>query len=333
MRNVVPKSCIRVDPARMHEFVLEAGRAAGLPEEKAALLAKLLTENDLKGNFSHGTRAVGRYCRSMMNGQINSNPQVTTVGETEFSLLVDGDGGLGYFPCYEGTLALIEKLKKVPMGVVVTRNHGHIGAAGTYATMTLEHDLLCFITSGVQLRLSPGLPVYRAAGGSPIAFSAPAGEEPDLLLDFGTMHDLYERDPHRDEIARLAPGMVFRHIGLGAVCQTWGGLLAGLPVDQTRAERKFDGATQGALILALKISLFMQPDEFKKQMDEYVRAVRELKPVDGFDKAYLPGGPEAEYMKEFTREGIPVGPEHQAGLESIAEELGIELPWGGHACA
>ena len=327
MRNVVPESYIRVECAKMRDFVSQAGSAAGLPEEKAQLLAEILTENDLKGNFSHGTRAIGRYCRSMMAGQINNNPQVRTVGETDFSLLVDGDGGLGYFPCYEGTLALIEKLRKVPMGVVVTRNHGHIGAAGTYAAMTLEHDLLCFVTSGVQLRLSPGLPVYRAAGGSPIAFSAPAGEEPDFLLDFGTMHDLYERDPHRDEIARLAPGIVFRHIGLGAVCQMWGGLLAGLPVDQTRAERKFDGATQGALILAFKISLFMPPDEFKARMDEYVRAVRELEPVDGFSKSSLPGGQEAEYMEEFTREGIPVGPEHQAALEGLAEELGLKVPW------
>ena len=329
MRNVVPKDHVRVEAVKLREFVLEAGLGAGLPEDKAALLAELLTGSDLKGNFSHGTQAIGRYCRAMLNGQINDNPQVKIVEETENSLVVDGDGGLGYFPCYEGTLALIEKLKDRSIGILLTRNHGHIGAAAIYASLTLEHDLLSFVTSGVQLRLAPGLPVYRAAGGSPMAFSAPAGEEAGLLLDFGTMHDLYERDPHRDEIARLSPGIVLRHIGLGAICQTWSGLLAGLPVDESRAERKFEGANQGALMIAFKISLFMPPEQFKKEMDEYVRAVRKLKPVDGFDQAYLPGGPEAEHVEAFTREGIPVGPRHQMALERVAEEFGLTTPWSG----
>lgn len=55
-----------------------------------------------------------------------------------------------------------------------------------------------------------------------MSFSAPAGEEEDLVLDFGAMHDLYASSPHRDEIARLAPGTVFRAIGMGAICQSWG---------------------------------------------------------------------------------------------------------------
>jgi LDH2 family malate/lactate/ureidoglycolate dehydrogenase len=327
MSNVVPKDHIRVEAAKLREFVFKAGRAIGLPEDKAALLAELLAGSDLKGNFSHGTQAIGRYCHAMLKGQINNNPQVKVVEETENSLVVDGDGGLGYFPCYEGTLALIEKLKDKSIGILLTRNHGHIGAAAIYASLTLEHDLLSFVTSGVQLRLAPGLPVYRAAGGSPMAFSAPAGEEAGLLLDFGTMHDLYERDPHRDEIARLAPGIVLRHIGLGAICQTWSGLLAGLHVDESRAERKFEGANQGALMIAFKLSLFMPPEQFKKEMDEYVRAVRKLKPIDGLDQAYLPGGPEAEHVEAFTREGIPVGPRHQMALERVAEEFGLERPW------
>ena len=113
MRNVVPENHIRVEAVKLREFVLKAGRAVGLPEDKAALLAELLTGSDLKGNFSHGTQAIGRYCRAMLNGQINDNPQVKIVEETESSLVVDGDGGLGYFPCYEGTLALIEKLAGV----------------------------------------------------------------------------------------------------------------------------------------------------------------------------------------------------------------------------
>ena len=45
----------------------------------------------------------------MRDGKLNADPQVHTVRETPVSLLVDGDGGLGYFAAYQGTQTLIDK--------------------------------------------------------------------------------------------------------------------------------------------------------------------------------------------------------------------------------
>ncbi len=325
--NTPPIKSIRVRQEDMREFVTGIGRAAGLADNRAAQLAGWLVDNDLRGNFSHGTQQIGRYARLMLEGTINSKPEVAVVNETPVSLLVDGDGGLGYFPVYDGTLKLIEKANENNIAVLVTRNHGHFGAAGIYPRLTLDHDLMCFCTSGVQLQLSPGIPIYRAAGGSPIAFSCPAGEEDPLVLDFGTMHDLYERDPHRDQLAKIAPGLVFRSIGLGAVCQTFGGLLAGIPVDEERAGRKWEKATQGACMFVFKISLFMDPEEFKQEMDEYIRATRKLAPLEGFDESYLAGGIDAAREREYAEDGIPIGEKHKINLEKIGKELGVNPPW------
>jgi LDH2 family malate/lactate/ureidoglycolate dehydrogenase len=263
----------------------------------------------------------------MRDGELNARPDVQVVAETPVSLVVDGDGGLGYFPAYEGTIAAIEKAKAQGVAVLLTRNHGHFGAAGIYSRLTLAHDLLAFVTSGHQLNLVPGMPAFAAAGGSPMSFSAPAGDEDPLVLDFGAMHDLYADSPNRDEIARLAPGLVFRAIGLGTVCQAWGGLLAGVPLDATRARRRYAGANQGALIVAFRISLFMPPEHFKREMDEYARAVRLLRPLEGFDQARLAGGVEAARERAYRSEGIPVGPEHRQALEEVARQLGLAAPW------
>jgi L-2-hydroxycarboxylate dehydrogenase (NAD+) len=321
--NRPPKNAPRVPYAALRGFVSAAGQAVGLPPEKADLLADLLATNDLRGVFSHGSRQIATYARLMRDGVLNANPQVHTVQETPVSLLIDGDGGLGYFPAHAGTLALIDKVNAQGVGILLTRNHGHFGAAGIYARLTLPHDLLCFVTSGHQLNLSPGDPVFNAAGGSPFAFSAPTSTQDPLVLDFGTMHDLYSSDPHRDEIARLAPGVVFRSIGMGAVCQSWGGFLAGVPADPARAARVFDGANQGSLAIAFRIDLFMPPEQFKREMDEYAQRVKALRPLEGFDQAYLPGGLEAERERRWRREGIPVGPEHQQRLKALADELGL----------
>lgn len=325
--NQPPEMFTRVSPESLRAFVGRVGEAAGLPTGKAERLAGLLTDNDLRGVFSHGTRQIATYARLMRGGVLNSRPEPRVVRETAASLLIDGDGGLGYFPAYEGTLKLIEKTETQGVAVLVTRNHGHFGAAGLYARLTLGHDLLSFVTSGVQLELSPGDPVFEAAGGSPMSFSAPTLGEDPLVLDFGTMHDLYADSPYRDEIARTAPGLVFRAIGLGTVCQAWGGLLAGVPADASQAQRVFTGANQGSMVIALQISLFMAPEQFKREMDTYARAVKSLTPFTDAGRSYLPGGIEAERERAYRREGIPVGAEHRETLEAIADEFDLEVPW------
>ena len=325
--NLPPKDAIHVPHQALEAFIARAGTSVGLPEEKANLLAELLVANDLRGVFSHGSRQMATYALLMRDGKLNPRPEVGTVHETPSSLLVDGDGGLGYFAAHQGTLALIDKVLQQGIAVLLTRNHGHFGAAGLYSRLTLPHDLLCFVTSGHQLSLTPGAPVYSAAGGSPMSFSAPADREDPLVLDFGAMHDLYSSDPHRDEIARLTPGLVFRAIGMGTVCQAWGGLLAGVPLDPAQAAPRFSGANQGSLVIAFQISLFAAPDAFKCEMDAYVRQVRELQPLEGFERAYLPGGVEADRERQCRREGIPVGADHRQRLQGLADELGLEAPW------
>jgi LDH2 family malate/lactate/ureidoglycolate dehydrogenase len=68
-------------------------------------------------------------------------------------------------------------------------------------------------------------------------------------------------------------------------------------------------------------------DEFKREMDEYVRGARRMQPFPGYDRADLPGGLEWEREREWAMTGIPVGPGHRTGLEEIAGELGVDVPW------
>jgi LDH2 family malate/lactate/ureidoglycolate dehydrogenase len=213
------------------------------------------------------------------------------------------------------------------MAAMVTRNHGHIGAAGTYARMTLDHDLLTFVTSGVQLDLRPGDLVTRAAGASPMSFSAPTLHESAVVLDCGVTHGIQGDPLGRDELARIAPGLVLRALGFGAMCQAWGGLLAGLSVDANRPARPFPAANQGAMLFTFKISLFADVEKFKREMDEYVRQTRQLEPLAGTRGAYLPGGIEAELELAYRREGIPLSEPHRRELEQLAQDLSIGVPW------
>jgi LDH2 family malate/lactate/ureidoglycolate dehydrogenase len=325
--NQPTSDAIQIPHDRLHAFVMEAAARIGIPQEQATLLGQLLIANDLRGILSHGSRQMLRYAREIRADQINPKPDVRVLNETANSLTVDGDGGLGYFPAYQGTLRLIEKADREGMAALVTRNHGHIGAAGIYTRMTLQKDLLAFATSGVQLELNPGDGVHNAAGGSPMSFSAPSQDAPPLVLDVGVTHDIQGNAPHRDELARLAPGLVLRAIGFGTICQTWGGILAGLPIDSAKADRRYHAANQGAMLFAFKISLFADPEQFKREVDEFTRRVSQLTPIAGTEGAFLPGGVEASREQTYLKTGIPLGREHRSDLEALGRELGIDVPW------
>ena len=74
--NLPPETFVRVPHGDMQDFVAAVARASGLAADRAGLLGKLLTGNDLRGVFSHGTRQVCRYARMMRDGDLNVDPDV-----------------------------------------------------------------------------------------------------------------------------------------------------------------------------------------------------------------------------------------------------------------
>jgi LDH2 family malate/lactate/ureidoglycolate dehydrogenase len=325
--NVPPTEFIRVPHTDLYNFVEQACLTVNMPPEDAALLAQLLTGNDLRGVVSHGTQQIATYARLMREGILNPTPDVHIAKETAVSTIYDGDGGLGYFPAYKQTLATIEKAKREGIAIGQSRNHGHFGAAGIYTRLMLGHDLLGYVTSGHQLLLEEGAPYVTAAGGSPHSFISPANHEQSMILDYGAIHDLYVNSPNRAEISRLAPAIAFRSVGMGAICQSWGGFLAGVPVDTARSPRTWEGANQGSLTICFRIDLFISPETFKAEMDEYIQQVAKLEPLEGYNESLLPGAIEAKREREYRELGVPVGEAHRKRLEEIAQYLGIETPW------
>ena len=293
---------------------------------QASLLTDLLVTNDLRGVFSHGTQQVPAYVGHFREGRLTPAAEITTVSETPTTLVLDGGGGLGYFPCCEAATRLIAKAQACGIAVATTRNHGHFGAAGIYARIPLAHDLFAYITSGHQLNLQPGAFVMEAAGGSPMAFGIPTGDEPPFVLDFGAVHDMYLGPEGMAPLMDLVPSTVLRSFGLGCACQALGGLLCGVPTDPARAERQWSGANQGSLMIAVDIKLLFPVDQFKQEMDEYARKVRQMMPLPGLDQALLPGAIEWEREQRFAQEGIPVGPRHAEALRKLAVEYGLACP-------
>ncbi len=76
LRNYPPEHGVRVPVPVQAGFAGELLQAAGMDGEGAALVAGLLTGNDCRCVFSHGTRALRQYVAGIGDGGVNPRPQV-----------------------------------------------------------------------------------------------------------------------------------------------------------------------------------------------------------------------------------------------------------------
>ena len=323
--NVVPTEFTRVMPDALRAFVAALFGKVGVLEADAALMAELLVTTDLRGVFSHGTRQAPGYAGLLRDRKLNPRPQVCVVQESPATAVLDGDGGLGHFASWRAAHLAVEKAKAIGLGAVTTRNHHHFGAAGKYTRVASDAGLVGFAVSAHVPAMSPGQMVLTAGGGSPMSFAVPAGDGPSLVLDMGA--NFYSRRAGDfDDVFEKMPAAFFKGLGLGAVCQALGGILAGTWTVEAEG-RAWPAVNQGAFILAVDISRFAPPEVFRAQMDDYVARARAMRPFPGCDRTDLPGGLEWERERAWAETGIPVGPEHRARLEAASEELGVRAPF------
>ena len=322
--NSHPDHGIRVPCEVMEAYVRELFLAVGTSEEHAQHMAVTLAANDLRCVFSHGTRQVHSYISEMKNGHTNPQPNVTVVSESEATAILDGDGGLGYFPSHRGTEMAIEKALKVGVGTVTTRNHFHFGAAGNYSRMALACDCVGMALSSHRYRPRPEATVMSASGGSPISVAVPTGEQPSLVMDMSANFI-----PYSEESFEEFPAAVFKGLGLGAVLHAMGGILAGIWNEGYEFTGEGGGAAhQGAFIAVFDVRRFADVEMFKREMDRYIGEARATKPLPGHDRAELAGGMEWQWEREHREIGIPMTDDHRDLLQQVGDSVGVSSPFG-----
>ena len=320
-RNTFPEHGIRVPAEVMQTFISALFLRAGLSDDHAGLMGRILTGNDLRCVFSHGTSACQQYLGLLRDGGINPRPDIKVVHEAPGALVLDGDGGLGYFPCWRGTEQLIAKAKENGSAVLTTRNHHHFGAAGNYTRLAVGHGCIGLAASNPRNPREPDQPIYSTITSSPLSIAIPTGEQPPLILDMGGSILGFNED---DFAAN--PTAFFKAFGLSNVIQVLGGAVAGIYL-----EHCVEGpwiANQGAFIAVFDTAHLAGAGEVAMRVDQYVGEARRMQPVPGTDHAELPGGVEWSWERENRKEGIPVGDKHRALLEELATEWGVEAPFG-----
>ena len=139
-------------------------RVWGMPAEFIEMTSRVMIDTDLHGFDSHGIGMLSVYNNWRKMGRIIFDAPITVVTDLPSLCLIDGGGGLGHPVGIQGMKIAITKAQETGLGMVSVRQSNHFGAAGYYARMALEHDLIGVAMTGTFDAMDSNGIVINASG-------------------------------------------------------------------------------------------------------------------------------------------------------------------------
>jgi L-2-hydroxycarboxylate dehydrogenase (NAD+) len=347
----------------LREFATRIFRHCGLPEADSRQAADVLTTADVWGIETHGVARLRSYYDMLARGFVNPRPRLQVIRELPATAALDGDNGLGLVIGPQANEIAMEKAATVGTSCVSVCHSSHFGIAGYYPWTALSRELIGWAMTNTTPQVAPLWGAGRMLGTNPLAIAFPGEKEPPIVIDMATStvaYGLVENairksetvpegwvtdsegrgtiDPQRmqDGGAILPLGIDREHGGHKGYCLSamidilcgvlsganWGPFVPPFPFHLKTPERSV-GKGIGHLFGALRIDGFMEPSEFKRRVDEWIKVFRAARPAPGTNGPLVPGDPEREAQARHLEHGVPLLPSVIAELRGLAADTGI----------
>ena len=347
----------------LHEFCVKVLQSFDVPPSDATTAADILITADLRGIDSHGIARLKAYHEMLSVGRINPKPNITIVRETPSTATIDGDNGLGLVVGPKANEIAMKKADEVGTGWVAVRGSNHYGIAGYYVLEALKRDQIGWAMTNTTKMVAPLWGSERMLGTNPIAIAFPGFEEPPIVIDMATTAAAFGKvemairkqeqipegwaiggdgrsttDPSEmaQNGALLPLGSQRDQGGHKGYClaamidilsgtlsgANWGPFTPAFTLQHPDPSREV-GKGLGHFFGAMKIEAFIDPDEFKRQIDDWIRTFRKTQPAPETDGPLIPGDPEREAETIRRIEGIPLVMPVVEDLREISKQSGV----------
>ena len=321
----------------------------GLAPADARLVAETLVESNLRGVDSHGVVRLPHYATRLRNGSIKPRPNISVERTGAATAIVEGDAGMGQLVAVRAMQEAIALAHESGVGAAGARNSSHCGAMAYFVEMAVKEGMIGIAFTHTDPIMAPTGMKRNFLGSNPIAFAAPGGTEPPVVVDMATTNvalgkviiakqegkpippdwgvDAEGRpttDP--DKVTGLAPMGGAKGYALAAMIEVLCAHLMGVPFGThvTKMYGEFEKPRNlGHFMLAIDIRRFTNPAGFKSQIDRLIREVHAEPPVDPARPPLAPGEPERLTAEKRRKNGVPLGDGLLADLNQLANELGV----------
>ena len=342
---------VRVDQSVMRNTVEGIFEALDMSASAAKAAADVLIYADIRGIDSHGVSNMMRaYVAGFRANQINPQPSLTQTEDHGGAMSFDCDRGLGLAQSREMMDAACTRARDTGVAIAVAFNGRHYGPSAYYAHQGIEYDMIGISMTAGGLLVAPTFGAERLLGLNPLGIGVPSNELPPFIFDAsmssvaGNKIELLRRvggqvlpgwitdsegAPVMDETQVPAQFMMLplggtreigshKGFGLSMMVEILCGVLSGTGGGPFRRK----GVSH--FFMAIDISKFADVDVFKKDMDDYLRALLECKPAPGESRVMYPGIPEHEAELDRRERGIPYHPEVIQWFTKTAADLSVD---------
>jgi L-2-hydroxycarboxylate dehydrogenase (NAD+) len=345
--------------ADLKDYMIRFFTRLDVPPADAAISAEVLLAADLRGVDSHGMIRLNSYYGDRIRvGLIDPKTPTRIIHETNTTALLDAGNGLGHVASHRAMSLCLEKARQTGLSMVTVRNSNHYGIAGYYAMMALEQDMIGISFTNSQPLVAPTYGRKAMLGTNPIAVAVPAQDERPYVLDMATSIVPIGRITVYDKAGKpipegwgidkegtvtTQPGEVlvggalmplggidlmrgYKGYGLSLMVDIFSGVLSGSAFG-TKVDIR-DGkhpAGTGHFFAAIDISAFRPKDEFKRDMDELIRLLKDSPKAVGQERIYIHGEKEFETAEKNLRNGVPLLAPVVDGLKKSGREVGVEF--------
>lgn len=325
-------------------------RAAGTPDDIAALVARSLVDANLAGHDSHGVIRVPSYVEQITSGEIvpGARPRVERDGPS--LIAVDGAWGFGQYVAHVCMELAADKARAHQLGLVSLTRSNHIGRLGEWAEEAARAGVIGMVATswgGGPFAATPFGGAAKVVSTNPIAWGVPLPDGPPFVLDYATTAVAEGKlRVARAKGAKVPDGWIVDAVGrptndpedfyAGGMLLPFGGhkgfalamVVELLSIALTGADTTTDerGRLNGAVFLAIDPAAVRPLDEFRAAAGRIAARMSEVPPAPGSDGVVIPGQPEARSREVRRREGIPVAEATWEAIRSAAHTVGARLP-------
>ncbi|MGB0851626.1 MAG: Ldh family oxidoreductase, partial [Bacteroidia bacterium] len=339
--------------------------AMGCSEDDAIQATDVLINADVRGIDSHGVSRLVGYVGLWEAGRINTKADVKISREYKSTFTIDGDGGLGLIVAPKAMRLAIERAKKYGSGWGAIKNSNHFGIAGYHAMMALPHDMIGMAMTNATPFIPPTHSKQAMLGTNPIAYAFPTEDEKPLVIDLATASVargkieiarregkvipkgwMVDKDGKSSQnVDELKDGGMLTPLGsleelsshkgyaLGGLVDVMTGVLSGanygkwVPpfVSYLPLLPNLPGEGLGHFVGAMEVQGFRELDEFKSEMDNWIRSFKSAERIDESQEVFVPGEKEAIMEQYRTVHGISLNSKVISDLESLDAKFGLKM--------
>jgi LDH2 family malate/lactate/ureidoglycolate dehydrogenase len=345
---------VTVRTEALRTFIRQVLLAVGMRPAAADLTADAMVWADLRAIDPHGVAKLPVLVARIESGTTAADAEPTVVSETATTALIDAGTIWGQVSATWAMELAVEKARMHQLGAVVVRNSSSLGALGYYPLVAVRAGMIGLAITNSMPLLAPWGGTRKLLGNQGYAIGCPAGRYPPLLLDtsncatsWGNVRMVAERgeqlapglafdaegrpttDPAAALEGLLAPAGGHKGFGLALMWEVLTGVLGGLAY----------GANVGALedlsrpqevshfVLALDPAAYLPLDLFTARIDSLIAQIGSNPPTPGVERPYAPGEQGFARAAARERDGIPLSGRRQAELVTLAERIGVALPF------